>query len=148
MTLLRELVLWTWCAPQTLLGFIIYCFNWLRRTVVRVQRHRGHALVVVRKWTWLAGISLGRFVFVREDRCTAKTVNHEFAHVTQSYWFGPFYLLVIGVPSILLALRVAVQPSFRSRYLDTWPESWTERIGKREENEGRGYKARSGHGNG
>jgi hypothetical protein len=138
----REFILWTWCLPQTLLGAGVGTWNALANKTIRAEHHRGHALVVVKNWTWLAGISLGRFVFVREDRCDGKTVNHEFAHVTQSYLFGPLYLLVIGVPSILLALRVAIQPSFRKQYLTTWPESWTERIREQEEKEGKGYRSK------
>jgi hypothetical protein len=46
------------------------------------------------------GMSLGRYIFVSTHYKTP-TVMHEYGHSVQSLWLGPFYILLIGIPSFL-----------------------------------------------
>ena len=63
------------------------------------------------------GISLGPFAFVSE-RSGAETIAHEVdGHTVDSKIFGPLYLIIIGIPSILNAMF-----DFTKCYYDWYPE--------------------------
>jgi hypothetical protein len=48
------------------------------------------------------GVSLGFFVFLSNVYYSDKdTVKHEYGHTIQSLWWGPLYLIVIGIPSAI-----------------------------------------------
>ena len=50
------------------------------------------------------GISLGNFIILSKSCAkSVTTVAHEYGHVVDSHMFGPLYLFVIGLPSILNA---------------------------------------------
>lgn len=66
------------------------------------------------------GISLGNFIFLSEymgkiDRYVA----HEMGHVVDSHRFGPLYLIIIGIPSILNAAF-----NLTDCYYDFYTEKW------------------------
>ncbi len=92
---------WTWGFPQTLLGFYIFSFNY--------NQYPGKQ--------WLEA----------QKRMDA----HEWGHSIQSLIFGPAYLLVIGLPSILRGFS-----SHWHNKNDTWeyyggfPENWADKIGE------------------
>ena len=70
------------------------------------------------------GISLGSFVFVSPKNATRdEVVAHEQdGHVKQSHYLGPFYLLVIGLPSITWAgtYRKLGFKNYYSFYTEAW----------------------------
>lgn len=73
------------------------------------------------------GISLGPFAFVSE-RSGAETIAHEVdGHTVDSKIFGPLYLIIIGIPSILNAIF-----DFTKCYYDFYPEKWANRHAKLE----------------
>ena len=58
---------------------------------------------------------------------------HEMGHSFQSRMLGPFYLVLIGIPSLL---RVAYAWYYRKRrgiswthYFDGYPEKWADHLG-------------------
>lgn len=66
------------------------------------------------------GISLGSFIFLSKYiGHTDKYVAHEMGHVVDSHIWGPLYLLVVGIPSILNAWI-----GFTDCYYDFYPEKW------------------------
>ncbi|MBQ8791775.1 MAG: hypothetical protein IJZ51_10760 [Ruminiclostridium sp.] len=101
----------TWGIPQSLAGFMIFLIN------IR-KRHFIYHGAVVTEWSLGSSVSLGLFVFVAEG-CPAHCENgrevytkeemsrrllvHEYGHTVQSLIFGPLYLIVIGLPSIIWA---------------------------------------------
>ncbi len=88
---------WTWGLPQTLIGAALYAAH-------RKDDHFDYRGAKATAWDKDAGISLGKFIFVpRSARGNADIflLEHEYGHSLQSLILGPFYLLVIGAPSIL-----------------------------------------------
>lgn len=105
-------VLWqiTWGLPQSCLGFILWCV-YLRAP------HRVYHGAVVTYWHKRTAVSLGMFLFLprsayigsassvspSEIEKSEKLHAHEYGHSIQSLFLGPFYLLFIGIPSLVWA---------------------------------------------
>ena len=88
---------WTWGLPQTLLGAALYAAH-------KNDDHFDYKGAKATAWDRDAGISLGKFIFVpRRAKGNADKflLEHEYGHTLQSLILGPFYLLVVGAPSIL-----------------------------------------------
>ncbi len=112
--------------PQTLLGFVLAL---IYRGTEKLEE-KGKCLVIVRRSvTMRGGISLGQWVFVNQF-AGSKTVNHELGHCIQSQYLGWFYLLVIGLPSIVWAMLYDI-PAIRKRwsYYDFYTERWADSLG-------------------
>lgn len=57
------------------------------------------------RWVFIGGkgwggLSLGNFVFLSKTASNA-TLNHEIGHSLQNMFFGPLWLFVVGVPSVV-----------------------------------------------
>jgi hypothetical protein len=88
---------WTWGFPQTLLAAVLYAAH-------RKDDHFDYHGAKATAWNKDSGISLGKFIFVpRKPGGTAGRflLEHEYGHTLQSLILGPFYLLVVGAPSML-----------------------------------------------
>ena len=88
---------WTWGLPQTLIGAALYAAH-------RKDDHFDYRGAKATAWNRDAGISLGKFIFVpRRAGGNAEKflLEHEYGHTIQSLILGPFYLLVVGAPSML-----------------------------------------------
>lgn len=129
---LYALVQWTWGLPQNVLGAALYF--WFRARGCPWFRYQGaHALV----WTVKSGsMSMGSFLFLHPS-WTPKDqalLAHEYGHSIQSLYFGPLYLLTVGLPSIIWAGTPALQRRRRERHVDyysVYPENWATRLGAR-----------------
>lgn len=99
---------WTWELPQTLVGAIIALTH--KEKPLRVIEYADQKVYLYDHFN--GGISLGYYTHldwnakdhnnnvVREG--LKKSVKHEaLGHGTQSKWLGPFYLLVVGLPSVI-----------------------------------------------
>ena len=75
------------------------------------------------------GISLGQYIIVNEY-VTEKTIKHEYGHTVQSYYLGPLYLIIVGLPSIVMNILSRVRILDNRRYYDRWPESWADKLGE------------------
>lgn len=70
------------------------------------------------------GISLGNFIFLDPTLSQKEvTIRHELGHVKQSHMLGWFYLLIIGLPSILNAMF-----KFTECYYSWYTESWANKL--------------------
>lgn len=117
------LALWIWQLPQNLLGLLLISilkpedkYDFEGVTLCYATRMRG-------------GISLGRYIIVRSYLKDYKgnTEKHELGHSRQSKILGPFYLFVIGLPSILWA---AWWNEDRNRsYYSFYTEAWADNLG-------------------
>lgn len=88
---------WTWGLPQTLIGAVLYAAH-------HKDDHFDYRGAKATAWNKDTGISLGKFIFVprRAGGNAGKfLLEHEYGHTLQSLILGPFYLLIIGAPSIL-----------------------------------------------
>jgi hypothetical protein len=78
-------------------------------------------------------VSLGNLVFISKYTSNySKTLTHELGHTLQSKVLGPFYLFVIGIPSILWASLRRVCRSLRKiDYYWFYTEAWAEELSKK-----------------
>ncbi len=76
------------------------------------------------------GISLGRFIILNEKYSGNElSIKHEYGHSIQSLYLGWFYLIIIGLPSII---RVIIWGLLKLKSLDYYkgyPENWANRLG-------------------
>ena len=121
---LLDLLLWLWQAPQNLLGLAFWLY-W-RKDVSVVCHDRGRRFFIVP--TFPGGISLGDTIIVKYGYLQFENGwNHEFGHSRQSAILGPFYLLIIGLPSLLWAWWW--QPGRGVDYYAFFTEKWADRLG-------------------
>ena len=88
---------WTWGLPQTLLGAALY-------TAHRNDDHFDYRGAKATAWDKDTGISLGKYIFVPQRASESAEhflLDHEYGHTLQSLILGPFYLLLVGAPSML-----------------------------------------------
>lgn len=104
----------TWELPQTLVGWLYTLGRALVGQVDRVDRFGGITFATKVKGQGCMGVSLGTFVnlwdghWLRDGKeglvLSNQLCMHEFGHTADSQRFGPFYLLVIGLPSLISAM--------------------------------------------
>ena len=82
------------------------------------------------------GVSLGVFRVYKAEyyKSSAYYVKlsrmHEKGHRQQSKWLGPFYLIIIGLPSIIWAtLHSFCKPISKIDYYWFYTEKWADKIG-------------------
>ena len=123
---------WTWGLPQNLVGGAIYLYYRLRGCPH--FRYQGAKGVI---WTNRTGsMSMGSFLFLYHSWTPAdKTLlEHEYGHTIQSLFFGPLYLLTVGLPSIVWAGTPALKALRRKRhisYYSVYPEKQASSLGAR-----------------
>lgn len=129
---LYALCQWTWGLPQNLAGGLLWL--WFRLRGCPCFRYQGAHGVV---WTLRSGsMSLGSFLFMHPSWTPANRalLAHEYGHTIQSLIFGPFYLLAVGLPSILWAGLPVFQKRRRAGkadYYAVYPEKQATRLGER-----------------
>ncbi|MEE9431569.1 MAG: hypothetical protein V3V16_11040 [Melioribacteraceae bacterium] len=121
-----------WELPQNLLGLVIYLLN--INKIVNIKKIEGRYLLK----NYNFGVSLGNYIFwtpTINDKNTEVPINmkHEFGHSIQSKYFGPLYLLIVGLPSISRVFYSKLYYSFRkkewTKYYQGYPEKWADSLG-------------------
>jgi hypothetical protein len=106
-----------------------------QRTQIKEIKAEKHRLFIR---TINTSVSLGWFIFwsplgnrfnYYENDCRM----HEYGHARQSQMLGPFYLFIIGIPSLL---RVYYSHWYLKKFGKSWnnyfnsfPENWADRLG-------------------
>lgn len=92
-------LLFIWQLPQNIVALIMMPFLGKLTPIAKNKwscAYRGEKMS--------GGISLGSFIFLSPYSAGRETsVRHEFGHAVDSRLFGPLYLLIIGLPSLLNA---------------------------------------------
>lgn len=116
---MKNIIFWTWCFPQTLLGFILKLiykgkpFNFNGKTIYIWNNDSG-------------SISLGKYVLLHVHHYNDDiVVKHELGHQKQSFILGWLYLPIIGLPSLIWAncfekYRQKKKISYYSFYTEKW----------------------------
>lgn len=121
-----------WELPQNILGMIVWLI--LIRKIAEVEIVQKRCFFNIPNF----GISLGSFIFwSRSDSAIIAIHNnnkeHEYGHSIQSLILGPFYLLVVGLPSIARVLYgmifYAITKTRWQNYYAGYPENWANRLG-------------------
>ena len=123
--LVTAVFLQVWQLPQNLVGLV---FGWFLKGKRDLPNPPGisKTIHVVSADNMHGGISLGNFIYGRPP-IYKRMLLHEYGHCIQSRILGPFYLPVIGLPSLLWALWW--HPGRRRSYYTFFTERWADRLG-------------------
>lgn len=97
-----------WEFPQVFLGFVLLHVQLIRLKNFDVSSYKSITTGVWYNSPKRMGISLGAYIFIWENTNTPLSNQnslylHEHGHTFDSRLFGPFYLIIIGLPSLLSA---------------------------------------------
>lgn len=126
---LKEILLYIWQLPQNLLGLIMMIFMLPQGSK---EKYKGINYIVSLKMN--GGISLGNYVILsyiyKDKEKYKKTWDHEYGHTRDSRIFGPLYLIVIGLPSIIWACLYGtiIKPTTNG-YYKFYTEKRADRLG-------------------
>lgn len=99
---MKELLYWTWCLPQTLLGFIVKTFlGAKKRELIKYEHNKRTVFTYYQSNANFGGVSLGKYIILGEGMNDEITIRHENGHQKQSLMLGWLYLIIIGLPSIV-----------------------------------------------
>ncbi len=118
----------TWGIIQNVLGFLIWLYVLL--TGPKEERRFFYGALVTR-WNLASSMSMGMFLFMGTDN--ERVIVHEYGHSIQSLILGPFYLPIIGLPSLLWSYsysRIKRSTKRRYRYTSFYPEKWANHLGR------------------
>jgi len=115
-----KILLYLWQLPQNLLGLGVM---WAMSPGVE-ETFRGCR--VLRSEKMQGGISLGRYIVIGKQFLNPVTERHEWGHTLQSRLLGPFYLPVVGIPSLLWA--ALWKPGRKWDYYAFYTERWADHL--------------------
>lgn len=134
MKIIVTIVFGIWELPQNIIGGLLWMINHIlgKNREMEVRRYR----LIVRS---RLGISLGFFVFWTYDptnrifKLLRVNKEHEYGHSLQSRMLGPFYLLIIGLPSAIRAMYARMYYGWNRKmwanYYKGFPERWADKLG-------------------
>ena len=128
---MKEILLWLWQLPQNLLGLILVL---IMRPEYKYVLENGNFVFFAKRMS--GGISLGKYSIISDyyhrgnQILNQNVVKHEaFGHGKQSRILGPFYLPVIGLPSIIWAwLYGTIIPYTKNGYYKWYTEAWADKL--------------------
>ena len=122
--LLINLLLYTWCLPQTLLGFIVKTIT--KKELIMVTNGAAFYEAKIN-----GGVSLGKYILLSKSCAKSSyTINHEYGHFKQSLMLGPLYLFVIGLPSIIWCNCFGkYRTKHNISYYSFYTEKWADKLG-------------------
>lgn len=128
---MKKILLWLWQLPQNLLGLFL-TLNF--KEVMTYDFKDGTRGNVFFNSLFGSGVSLGNYIILDSEYLHYLTIlqdslNHEHGHQKQSKILGPFYLIVIGLPSLLgnIYSRIFHKDSVWY-YKQPW-EAWADKLG-------------------
>lgn len=133
MKIVKEILLWIWQLPQNLLGLLLVLFY---QPEHKIELSNGNIAYFSKHMP--GGISLGKYSIISsyyykkniEETLNLDVVKHEgFGHGKQSRILGPFYLIVIGLPSLIWAwLYGPVIKYTKNGYYKFYTEKWADKL--------------------
>jgi len=121
--LILSILAYIWQLPQNITGIIFRLFY----KQSNILYYKDRAVRVCKSFP--GGISLGNTIIVKRypyNTDTWNTVKHEWGHTRQSLYLGPFYLIVIGIPSMIWA---ACYNGPEEGYYEFFTEKWADKLG-------------------
>lgn len=139
MKLLKNILLYIWQLPQNLIGLLLIAIYKPETEALLLDNGN----IVYFSKTMRGGISLGKYSIINSYYAGVKkrlsdsvlkelnVVKHEgLGHGTQSRILGPFYLPVIGLPSIIWAwMYGTIIPYTHNGYYRFYTEKWADKLG-------------------
>ena len=131
MSTIVNIIMYLWQLPQNILGVIVFYIYATFSDVIVVDEGTSVSVYTSIK----GGLSLGAFNFLQRgyyrnpSKYVAKTILHTKGHSKQSRILGPFYLLVIGVPSLIWDALWTCFKYFRKKgYYSFYTEKWADKL--------------------
>lgn len=120
---MKEIILWLWQLPQNLIGFFIIKIMKAKQREWCDCNTKYYVCPLFR-----AGVSLGNYIiFDNTIHVSGFSIKHEKGHQKQSLYLGWFYLLVIGLPSIIGNIIYRIKKF--DYYAQPW-EKWANKLGE------------------
>lgn len=126
MRLFLKIFLYIWQLPQNLVGLLFFVFL---KPYTLIERD--YIATIYSSPRMSGGISLGKYAFVSKVSSRSEiNLRHEaVGHAKQSLYFGPLYLFIIGISSIVWAwLYGWIIPESYNGYYKFWTERWADRL--------------------
>lgn len=118
---IKKFVSFIWQLPQNLLALLIML------VFLKFPPKDGLCKLKDLKAGWTA-ISLGWFILYIGD-IDSNGLKHEQGHQKQSLYLGPLYLIAVGIPSMILAIRYTLFKKSEVWYHSHYPENWADKLG-------------------
>lgn len=116
-----------WMLPQNCLGLLV---SWIWPTTFLSNYLESRVYTITS--AYIPGASLGKYIFINWRTRRGyfyKTVRHEYGHYLQGKIFGPLYLLIIGIPSLVNNIRARYNTRVATTYYERYPEKWATELG-------------------
>lgn len=117
---IKDILLYLWQLPQNLLGL------GMMRAMAPGEERLFRGCRVLRSEKMRGGISLGKYIVISKQLSSPVIERHEWGHARQSRLLGPFYLPIIGLPSLLWAAWW--KPGMKVDYFAFYTERWADRL--------------------
>ncbi len=123
------LVQLSWGIVQNLIGFF------LMLKFIKCKKMFYFGSILVAHNGVFGGISLGGFIFVKDiadkDKFYQMAV-HEYGHTIQSLLFGPLYLFLVGIPSVVWSAiwYTKLKKGVELKYTSIYPENFANWLGR------------------
>lgn len=117
---MKRTLLWLWCFPQNLLG-------WLVKMFTGAEKIGDHYRYKIKS----GSVSLGEYIFLCPGHWgDEETLAHEKGHREQSRRLGWFYLIVVGIPSVIWCVCFEeYRKKHNIDYSDFYTEKWADKLG-------------------
>ena len=128
----KRFLLYLWMLPQNLVGLLVlFIFRKKKTFIEQFNDCQVYAL----ESTFLSGGSLGKYIYVnsiliQNNKKFQEAIKHEYGHFRQGKIFGVFYLLAIGIPSVLNNLFARKNKKVFTTYYQRFPEKWADKLGR------------------
>lgn len=130
-----DILLYIWQLPQNIVGLALIPLY--RKTRLCVMNYKGRKVYVYDKFP--GGVSLGRYIHVDYWRehpdkehsrmKLSENIRHEYGHCIQSKRWGPLYLFVPGMVSLIHNIFCNCEKHKHKSYYSIWPENEADRLG-------------------
>ena len=119
LSIIAYIMLFIWQLPQNIIALLMMPF------LGKVKKVKFKNYCIAFEAEKMQGaISLGNFIYLSKYNAQRETsIAHEYGHTQQSCILGWFYLLVIGLPSILNAWL-----GFTECYYSWYTEKWANKL--------------------
>lgn len=131
---MKKVSQWTWELLQSLVALVVI----LIFSAKPCGEYQDAKLYI---WHLNGGMSLGKSIFLpvnsfrnfsisKATKSQLNYIKHEYGHRIQSFYLGPLYLLVIGLPSVIWA---GCFENYRKKnkilYSSFYTEAWADKLG-------------------
>ncbi len=126
---MKNLFYWSWCLPQTLLGWLL--LNFLLNEIKSYDVLSSKTTVILFSHKLISSFALGKYIFLNfKDKSDPYVLKHELGHCKQSRILGPFYLFTVGILSVFWNIAGRIKPELNKNYYKRWPENWADELGE------------------